>query len=548
MRRRRPVLLARRALRAVKPPSRLVFALGSALLVFVLGWMSASLLRIDAARRAETRSCERGRTLDAAVRAVDARLCGWLAEENLAALPAPSPDDPVAGGTGAGTDSAFDFVHLRFQVTPEGELRPFSGRAGGAAAAFARLRERLGDGDVFRQGANLREVFYDARSAGKRRIASVAGGPLQRGGAASAAVSPLYPVWLGGELFLLRSVDTKRGDSIQGLWVDWPRLRDDLAAGLSPILKRAVLKPVSAAAPARPSHANAVRLNTLPVLVEDGLFAPGAGPLVTPIRLVIAVCWLFALFALAGCGVMYFGAVALAERRATFASAVSHELRTPLTSMLLYSESLASDPLPPDEARRKAGVIHAETIRLAHLVENILSYARVTRGRGPALEDSLTVDELFSRVAPRLIERIEGAGMEFKMGYAENDAGTGDDLLDAGEALLRTNATAVEQILFNLADNAAKYAGAGRHASLIARATRGAVEFVFGDDGPGVPGASRRRLFAPFHRSAEAAAGRKPGVGLGLAISRQLARRLGGDLVHLRDRPGCVFRLVLPRE
>ena len=119
-----------------------------------------------------------------------------------------------------------------------------------------------------------------------------------------------------------------------------------------------------------------------------------------------------------------------------------------------------------------------------------------------------------------------------------------------GEVRLRVDRSAVERILFNLVDNACKYARAAsdRRIHLDVEADDRAVRLTVSDHGPGIEPRELRRLFRPFHKSARDAAQSAPGVGLGLALSRRLARALGGELTVLRDRPvGAAFCLRLPR-
>jgi signal transduction histidine kinase len=121
--------------------------------------------------------------------------------------------------------------------------------------------------------------------------------------------------------------------------------------------------------------------------------------------------------------------------------------------------------------------------------------------------------------------------------------------LDLPQALgARATPAAVEQILFNLFDNACKYAGAAEDRRIhvtAERDRRGRILVRVADHGPGIPQEARRKLFRAFGRSARDAAGRAPGVGLGLALARRLARSMGGDLV-LEDRDGgASFALIL---
>jgi signal transduction histidine kinase len=103
-----------------------------------------------------------------------------------------------------------------------------------------------------------------------------------------------------------------------------------------------------------------------------------------------------------------------------------------------------------------------------------------------------------------------------------------------------TDVAAAEQILFNLVDNACKYAADAedRRIHLQASSSGQFVGLSVRDHGPGVLPVDRRRLFRPFSKSARDAAGSAPGVGLGLALSRRLARSLRGDLYLDRDVAG----------
>jgi len=115
---------------------------------------------------------------------------------------------------------------------------------------------------------------------------------------------------------------------------------------------------------------------------------------------------------------------------------------------------------------------------------------------------------------------------------------------------VRVDTAAVEHILFNLVDNTAKYAASSEPPTLrISTNKRGEfIEIHVTDHGPGIPPPERRRIFHAFHKSARDAAETQPGVGLGLALSRRLARGLGGDLICAEPTrgTGAHFVLTLP--
>jgi signal transduction histidine kinase len=180
-------------------------------------------------------------------------------------------------------------------------------------------------------------------------------------------------------------------------------------------------------------------------------------------------------------------------------------------------------------------VLSREADRLSHLVENVLAFSRIERGNARSSVRNVAVGSLLEESQERLEARLATAGMALEM-----DSTCG--------LTVRVDTTAVEHILFNLIDNAAKYA-AGSEPPLVkihAREAGRFVEIVVCDHGPGIPVSEHGRIFRAFHKSAREAAESKPGVGLGLALSRRLAREQGGDLICAGDGKGACFILRLP--
>ena len=114
---------------------------------------------------------------------------------------------------------------------------------------------------------------------------------------------------------------------------------------------------------------------------------------------------------------------------------------------------------------------------------------------------------------------------------------------------MRVDLSIVDQVLSNLVDNAIKYAAGASDRRIhldVAPAGRWLM-LTIRDHGPGLSPQVMRRLFRPFSKSAQEAAHSAPGIGLGLALSRRLARGLGGDLkLHENDASGACFALTLP--
>jgi signal transduction histidine kinase len=121
---------------------------------------------------------------------------------------------------------------------------------------------------------------------------------------------------------------------------------------------------------------------------------------------------------------------------------------------------------------------------------------------------------------------------------------------DVPALTVRTNALALEQILFNLVDNACKYAGAAaeKRIELTGQSEGNVVVLRVRDHGPGIPPAQAARLFRPFSKTAQEAANTAPGLGLGLALSRRLAQSMGGDVsLDTAAGVGATFVVTLPR-
>jgi signal transduction histidine kinase len=347
----------------------------------------------------------------------------------------------------------------------------------------------------------------------------------------------MTPLWIRGQLMLARRVVAGGNQYVQGCLLDWPGIKAVLLETISDLLPAADFEPVEVL-PADEGR----MLAALPVrLLPGSLRVDGDGRL-SPILLSLAVAWTCMSLAAAAVGGLVAGVLRLSRRRESFVTAVTHELRTPLTTFQMYAEMLAEGMVREGPQQRQyLATLRAEAVRLTHLVENVLSYARLERGRSDGRRESLPLGPWIERLSERLLARAEEAGMHL--------------VIEAGEAVraatVRANPSAAEQVLFNLLDNACKYASGSDDPRLhLALALgRDGAEVSLRDHGPGVSASVRRRLFRPFSKSAREAAHSAPGVGLGLALSRRLARDMGGDLrLGSTTGPGACFVLVLPLD
>lgn len=336
-----------------------------------------------------------------------------------------------------------------------------------------------------------------------------------------------------GTLVYMRSIRTNGATAADGFIIDTQKL----ATHLTPILQKNGLKTPYVELVADAKQGN---INGFPLRVHPGqdVVLPNIEERSQALRGTIAASWLMSLLTIAA----LFGILAfytrLERRRSDFVSAVTHELRTPLTSFTLYAEMLKNGNLPPEIMKEYHETLYNESLRLGHLVENVLAFAKLTRGKVRGRQDSGPCGKILPALFEKMKERLEKDGVELR--YS----------LDSRLQLLsiRTDLLSVEQILLNLADNAAKYAETNKPCVTInvLQAHR-TLCIRFSDNGPGIPQSVQQSLFRPFSRSAKAESGRKPGVGLGLALSRDLARSISGDLVLERsNEKGSTFILSLP--
>jgi len=228
-------------------------------------------------------------------------------------------------------------------------------------------------------------------------------------------------------------------------------------------------------------------------------------------------------------------AEALSRQKSAFVSAVSHELRTPLTTLRMHAEMLEEGMV--DDARRPK--VHRElvreSVRLARLVDNVLSLSKLEEGRrriAPAEGD----------LRAHVREVVEG-----QRRFVEE---RGFSLQAPAEGSLTAvfDGQAVEQIVVNLLDNAVKYAATGERAIEVAVEADpdGRAVLVVRDRGPGIPERERHKVFERFHRVEREDTAHAPGTGIGLSLVAELAEAHGGSAaVQPREGGGLEVRVRL---
>lgn len=226
-----------------------------------------------------------------------------------------------------------------------------------------------------------------------------------------------------------------------------------------------------------------------------------------------------------------------AQQRVTFVNQVSHELKTPLTNIQLYAEMAADRAEKADDqtAVRYLGVVGAETSRLSRLINNVLNLARQQR------------DKLSVQVRPAILDDLVEKAAEHWRALLESREIKVDLSLNAPQ-YVKLDADAITQIIGNLISNVEKYAASGKYLRLVTEMDDRSMRLLVEDRGPGIAAAKRETVFEAFERLRSDLNEGVSGTGIGLTISRELARLHGGTLeVDPNCREGARFVLSIPR-
>ena len=202
--------------------------------------------------------------------------------------------------------------------------------------------------------------------------------------------------------------------------------------------------------------------------------------------------------------------------RREFTANVSHELKTPLTSISGFAELLMDGMVPPETVPEFAADIHREARRLVTLVEDIIHLSQLDEGLVPAQWEAADLAALAGDVLGRLAPAAERAQVSL--------------CLEGGGVTVRGPRQILEELLFNLADNAVKYNRPGGSVTVSVDCPEGAPRLTVSDTGIGIPQESRERVFERFYRVDKSRSKAVGGTGLGLSIVKHAAAYLGAQV------------------
>ena len=228
------------------------------------------------------------------------------------------------------------------------------------------------------------------------------------------------------------------------------------------------------------------------------------------------------------------------KTKSDFLASMSHELRTPLGGIAGYADLMIEEIAGPlnDQQRHHATRIKNVSRHLLSIVDEILTFSRLHAGREQVYLTEVDAGRI-ARDAAAVVEPVlRGKGLDLHL-----------DVPHATHMMI-TDEVKARQILINLLGNAAKFVDRGRVTLRIdVDEADHTIGFAVIDTGPGITLENQSRVFEPFTQVDASLARRSMGTGLGLPVSRQLARLLGGDLqLHSEVGRGCTFTLRLPKR
>jgi signal transduction histidine kinase/ActR/RegA family two-component response regulator len=226
--------------------------------------------------------------------------------------------------------------------------------------------------------------------------------------------------------------------------------------------------------------------------------------------------------------------------KSDFLAIISHEIRTPLGVLLGFSEELASEPLSQTDKKKYVEMMKKSGAQLTKTIDSILDFVTMEREESSANMSEVNLQDLLTSVKFLLDTEANKKGLSLKL-QANREV----------PALVLTDPIRLRRILINLVGNAIKFTPCGYidvRCKLVSQEGEYCkLAFVISDTGIGIAPEMVKTLFSPFSQADTSATRRFGGVGLGLALSKRLAKTLGGDVELSESSPGkgSIFTITI---
>ncbi len=363
-------------------------------------------------------------------------------------------------------------------------------------------------------------------------------------------IEPIVPIWISepktdlpfkGQVYFLRHVQFEQTHLIQGFRLDQSNLLGMVRDAADRLLRRGMGYSFNPSDSERAAYTafldfgfGELPLNLLEL--DPGWIARDMGRLRSIYSIIFGVVFGATIAALYGLGKALRAQIILSRKKDDFLSAVSHELRTPLTTIRMYTEMLEKDWVRTETKRNEYyGIMRQESERLTRLIENVLDFSRIQRGRKQFVFKAGDFNRIVGDVIEMMTPCAQRAGfiIQRDLQYIEPFC---------------FDADAVMQIVINLLDNAIKYARDAEDKTIFVRTkTDGKfVQIEVEDRGPGVPRNERAKIFEEFYRIGDESRRETTGTGLGLALVKRFAEAHHGAAAVFAANPcGALFRVGL---
>jgi signal transduction histidine kinase len=272
------------------------------------------------------------------------------------------------------------------------------------------------------------------------------------------------------------------------------------------------------------------------IRLSDDRFDAWVRSVVTANLAIIAVTFLVILTAAAFALRFILHEMELSELKSTFVSNVSHELKTPLALIRLFSETLEMGRVTePEKQKEFLRIIHKESDRLTHLINNVLDLSRIEQGKKTYQLEPVDLAAIVRETLTAYQFQLEQQGFAVESQIEEN------------LPPVRADGAALTQAILNLMDNAIKYSGTRRYLRVELAREGAEARIAVEDHGVGIPPREQASIFEKFYRVEKGLVHDVKGSGLGLALVKHIVDGHGGRItVDSRPGQGSRFSIFLP--